>query len=166
MPTLQSILVPMDGSPPSLAALEHAVVLAHDYSARIEVLHVISSSDPVGPDARKEIASAMDVAVERAQSFLGARVAQRTAIGDPLREIIDAAQDVDMIVMGTHGRLGRLHALLGSVAEGVVRNAPCPVLTVRDPTGGYEGFAERRHRRPSLAEQAQVAAEAHGHRRP
>lgn len=57
-------------------------------------------------------------------------------------------------MMGTHGRVGRLYAILGSVAEGVVRNAPCPVLTVRDPSDGYQSFSDSRHHRPTLAEQA------------
>ncbi len=69
--------------------------------------------------------------------------------------IVTIANDThcDLIVIGTYGRIGRLHAMLGSVAEGVIRNAPCPVLVVRQPGSGYQSFAERRHGRPTLAEQ-------------
>ncbi len=165
MQTLRSILVPIDGSPPSIAALEHAVTLAGDYSARIDVLHVIPPNDPMGPQARAEIESAMEDAVSHAKATLGDRISRRTVVGDPLREIVDhAMQGSDIIVMGTHGRVGRLHSLLGSVAEGVVRNAPCPVLTVRDPSGGYQSFSERRHGRAALAEQPHPASAAQEHR--
>ncbi len=83
-----------------------------------------------------------------------------------MRRIVEVAGDgFDLIVMGTHGRVGRLHELLGSVAEGVVRNAPCPVLTVRDPREGYQSFAERRHHRPTVAEQAHDMFADAGHDR-
>lgn len=154
MTTLSSILVPVDGSPPSLAALAHAVVLAEDYDAQIVVLHVIPDEDPLSPAARNEVERAMDSGVEIAREVLGKRLVRRTTIGDPLREIVAGAREgADLIVMGTHGWVGRIHEMLGSVAEGVVRNAPCPVLTVRDSGSGYQSFAERRHGRPSLAEQ-------------
>jgi len=155
MNTLQSILVPVDGSPASLAALDHAVTLARDYDARIDVLHVVPIGHPLTQAGEAEIEEAMEGAVERAKQALGDRVATSTMVGDPLLEIVRRARDdhFDLIVMGTHGRVGRLHELLGSVAEGVIRNAPCPVLTVRDSTGGYQSFAERRHPRPPLAEQ-------------
>lgn len=153
---LESILVPVDGSPPSLAALEHAVALAEDYSARVDVFTVVPSEDPLSEDARAETERALDAALVRAHDVLGNRVSRETAVGDPLQEIIERSRDgCDLIVMGTHGRVGRLHSLLGSTAEGVVRNAPCPVLTVRDTSGGYQGFAERRHHRASLGEQPQ-----------
>ena len=63
----------------------------------------------------------------------GKLVVRATAQGTPFLEIIRYAKekDIDMIVMGTHGRSGLVHMLMGSVAEKVVRKAPCPVLTVR-----------------------------------
>jgi nucleotide-binding universal stress UspA family protein len=161
MTALQSILVPVDGSPSSLAALEHAIALAEEGNARIDVLHVVAgetlgsgSASSLTPDARHELDEALDAAVERARARLGERVSRRTLSGEPLRTIVETAREglYDLIVLGTHGRIGRLHAMLGSVAEGVVRNAPCPVLTVRELGGGYQSFAERRHGRPSLAE--------------
>jgi len=161
MTALQSILVPVDGSPPSLAALEHATALAEEGTARVDVLHIVTneefsvgSTSPLSPDARHEIDLALRAAVERAKARLGGRVSRRNVAGDPLRTIVETAREgqYDLIVLGTHGRIGRLHEMLGSVAEGVVRNAPCPVLTVREPGGGYQSFAERRHGRPSVGE--------------
>lgn len=163
MTVLASILVPLDGSPPSVAALEHALALAEEYGAKVDVLHVqapdefeVGSNTPTSPGAKQEIERAMANAFARAAAILGARATRRTVAGDPLRKIVETAGtgDYDMIVMGTHGRVGRLHSMLGSVAEGVIRNAPCPVLTVRSPGGEYQSFAERLHGTPSLAEQA------------
>jgi nucleotide-binding universal stress UspA family protein len=153
MRTLHSILVPVDGSDPSLAALDHAVSLAQDYDATIEVLHVIQETDPLSAQARLDDEQAMDAAVQRAKSVLGNRLSHHEAAGEPMDRIIEAAsRGVDLIVMGTHGRVGRIHQMLGSVAEGVVRNAPCPVLTVREPSAGYQSFSERRLHRPTLVE--------------
>jgi nucleotide-binding universal stress UspA family protein len=162
MAAIRTMLVPVDGSPPSIAALEHAVALSESCNSKIDVLHVdapdefeVGSMAPIAPSARAEAERAMNEAFERAQAKLGDKVTRRSVPGDPLREIIEvaAAGPYELIVMGTHGRVGRLHSMLGSVAEGVVRNAPCPVLTVREPGGEYQSFAERLHERPSLAEQ-------------
>jgi nucleotide-binding universal stress UspA family protein len=166
MASIRSILVPIDGSPPAKAALDHAVALAEETpSTRVDVLHVeapdefeVGSSAPLAPSAREEARREMDAAVEQARARLGDRVSLRTLSGDPLRTIIEIANEggYELIVMGTHGRVGRLQVMLGSVAVGVVRNAPCPVLTVREPGGEYQSFAERLHERPSLAEQART----------
>ena len=163
MAAIRKMLVPIDGSPPAIAALEHAVALAEECtSSRVEVLHVeapdefeVGSMSPIAPIAREEARHAMDAAVEAARSSLGDRFERQTTPGDPIRRIIEVASagDYQLIVMGTHGRVGRLHMMLGSVAEAVVRNAPCPVLTVREPGGEYQSFAERLHDIPSLAEQ-------------
>ena len=63
------------------------------------------------------------------------QVEQRVAVGQPFEQILKTAESetVDMIVMGTNGRTGFAHLVMGSVAERVVRLAPCPVLTVKDP---------------------------------
>ena len=160
MSALHSILVPVDGSPPSLSALEHATALADEGDATIDVLHVVESdtfsvgaTTPLAEGPRHEIDSSMELALERARARLGNRVSLRTSSGDTVRMIIDTAREghYDLIVLGTHGRIGRLHALLGSVAEGVVRNAPCPVLTVREAGDGYQSFAESRHGRAGVA---------------
>ena len=64
----------------------------------------------------------------------------QVGVGNPAQEIVELAErgQFDLIVMGTHGRGGFMHALLGSVAEKVVRRAKCPVLTVRAPHGAGE----------------------------
>jgi K(+)-stimulated pyrophosphate-energized sodium pump len=87
MAALQSILVPVDGSPPSLAALAHAVVLAEDNDAHLDVLHVeapdtfnFGSSSPLAPDARREITRALEAAVAQASSRLGARLSRKTNV--------------------------------------------------------------------------------------
>jgi len=159
MGPLRRILVPLDGSPPSLSALDHALALARDSDAKIDVLHVEGPEEltSVAPGVRDGFRRTMDEAFVHAQQALGQRVSRQDVAGDPLRTILQTAADGhhDLIIVGTHGRTGRLHALLGSVAEGVVRNAPCPVLTVREPGESYESFAEHRHGRPTIAEQVQ-----------
>jgi len=143
MSHIQKILVPMDGSPASVAALEQAVTLAQDLGATLDVLHVNE------PGESREMEDALGIAKSR----LLERLTRRTESGDPVKTILDiaATERAGLIVMGTHGRVGRLHALVGSVAEAVVRNAPCPVLTVRHPSGDEESFRERLHHRPGIA---------------
>jgi nucleotide-binding universal stress UspA family protein len=164
MAALKKILVPVDGSPPSLSALEHALTLAEEGDAIIDLLHVdghdtfeVGGVTPIAPRAREEVERMMAESFAQAQAALGSRVAFLTLSGDPVRRIVETASAgaYDLIVMGTHGRIGRLRSLLGSVADAVVRNAPCPVLTVREPGGEYQSFAESRHGKPSLAEQVQ-----------
>jgi len=163
MSHINKILVPLDGSAASIAALAQAVTLAEDVEASVEVLHVIApdefevgSATAMSPGAREQAESAMEVAYEEAQRLLKDRLNRRDVAGEPVRTILEIAanEGVDLIVVGTQGRVGRMHALFGSVAEGLVRNAPCPVLTVRHSDGGEESFAERIHGREALAEQA------------
>lgn len=144
---IHKILVPMDGSPSARAALAEALSLAEDVGAELEVLHV----GAVGESER-----AMEDAIGEAKKWLGDRLSRHDEPeGDPIRRIIEVAEadQADLIVMGTHGRVGRMHALLGSVAEAIVRNAPCPVLTVRQPDGEEESFSERIHHRASVGAQ-------------
>lgn len=146
MSHIQKILVPMDGSPASIAALAQAVRLAESLDAAVEVLHV-NAADALETDDE------LEQAIIAAKSKLGERLSWRTESGDPITKILDAAEDerAGLIVMGTHGRVGRIHALMGSVAESIVRNAPCPVVTVRAPGAVDESFSERVHRRPGIA---------------
>ena len=97
----------------------------------------------------------MEDAIGEARALIGDRLSRRTESGEPVRKILEvaAAEQADLIVIGTHRRVGRLHALVGSVAEGVVRSAPCPVLTVRRADGEEESFSERIHGRRTIAEQ-------------
>lgn len=161
MSHFQKILVPMDGSPSSIAALEEALAIAEDL-AEVFVLQVNApdqfehgSSTAATAAARAEAERDLEDAITEARMLLGDRLERRTEAGEPVRKILEAAaaEQADLIVIGTHGRIGRLHSLVGSVAEGIVRSAPCPVLTVRRPDGEEESFAERLHRRQSIAEQ-------------
>jgi len=162
MSHFQKILVPMDGSPSSIAALEEALALAEDQATEIFVLQVnapdqfeLGSSTASTDAARAEAERDLEDAITEARTRLGDRLERRTESGEPVRKILEtaAAEQADLIVIGTHGRVGRLRSLVGSVAEGVVRSAPCPVLTVRHPDGEEESFSERLHGRQSLAEQ-------------
>src|SRR5262245_23044434 len=139
---IRRILVPVDGSPASLAGLSRAALLADDLGASVEVLHVIApdefevgSATPASKPARERAQRDMDRAITAVEGMLGERLRRRTVHGDPMRTILEMAAEehIDLIVLGTHGRVGRLHALVGSVAVGIVRNASCPVLTVRCP---------------------------------
>ena len=144
MAHIKYILVPVDGSPPSLAALTQAIELAEDVGATLELVHVQADDEPLDE---------MEEALQEAHDVLGDRLKLRFVHGDPTEQILELASagGADLIVMGTHGRVGRLHSLLGSVAEAVVRNSPCPVLTVRRSAGEDESFSERVHGRPRVA---------------
>lgn len=138
------ILVPIDGSSQSQTALEYAVSEHPD--ASFIVLHVVNPSqmayatDPSGMDywgdwydnAQDRAGEILEEA-ERVVETAGATVASAIELGSPARVIVNYAEDndVDLIVMGSHGRSGVSRILLGSVAETVVRRAPCPVTVVR-----------------------------------
>ena len=128
MPYAARILVPTDFSPLSTLALDHAIALASLCRASIHLLHVRS-------DAKQDVeGEEMRVAVLVSSCQREAIVAtSQICAGEPAAAIVQAAIDraVDLIVLGTHGRHGLAHLILGSVAEAVVRTAPCPVLTVR-----------------------------------
>jgi nucleotide-binding universal stress UspA family protein len=141
------ILVPLDFSAPSDAALEYARTVATRFGASLHLLHVaddpyraLYSAEVYVPEVeglREEILTdATGRLKDRLQSSdireLGATA--EAVIGTPASSIVEYAEghDIDLIVMGTHGRGGMSHLLMGSVAERVVRTAPCPVLTVRE----------------------------------
>jgi nucleotide-binding universal stress UspA family protein len=145
--SITRVLVPTDFSESSAEALEYAAQLAARIGARIEVLHVVD--DPVASGAWNpdifsgEISRFMDDLVEDVHrrldtlvQHLSGSLAPRTVVlrGQPARTIVDYARTgaFDLIVMGTHGRSGLSHALRGSVAEHVLRSAPCAVLTLKD----------------------------------
>ena len=140
------ILVPMDFSAPSDAALEYARTVAARFGASLHLLHVaedpyraLYSAEAYVPDVeglREElIAAAIGRLKDRLRSSDVRELEPTTEalIGTPAWSIVEyaGAHDIDLIVMGTHGRGGMSHLLMGSVAERVVRTAPCPVLTVR-----------------------------------
>ena len=141
-----TILVPTDFSETADAALEHASSLAGRLGASLHLLHVFTDpylgvvgTEPYAPP----LPEMRERALEDVRACLATRLAaQQTAArpgacaivsGLTAKQIAQYAADhaIDLIVMGTHGRRGVAHLLLGSVAEHVVRTASCPVLTVR-----------------------------------
>ena len=119
------ILFPTDFSQASEAAGRIAREMAGEAGARLHVLHVVPPvSDPsLGAESLTRVAASLGD---------GLRVETALMSGRAARNIVDYARDkhIDLIVVGTHGRTGISHAILGSVAEAVVRLAPCLVLTV------------------------------------
>jgi universal stress protein A len=143
----QRFLVPIDFSESANQALEYAINLAGKLDAHLTLLHVIQSVPLGGVDMGVTLPYTylQDLEAEITQSMEAclARVTAAGLEGDivvvhgvPFHEVVETAktQKVDLIVMGTHGRSGLQHVLLGSVAEKVVRLAPCPVLVARQPT--------------------------------
>ncbi|MBM3820879.1 MAG: universal stress protein [Acidimicrobiia bacterium] len=131
------ILVPTDFSVQADAALAHARALAAQFGATLHVLHVFENvflRAVVGDPRDLETAArrSLEDRLTPEDRQLGA-VAELQVGDEPAKEIAQYARGagIDLIVMGTHGRTGLPHVLLGSVAEHVVRTAPCPVLTLR-----------------------------------
>jgi universal stress protein A len=141
------ILVPTDFSPPSEAALATAEALAAQFGAAIHLIHVLEdpyaaalySADIYGyvprelkESWRREAQARLDVLLDRPEKAQF-RATTNVIFGSPARAIVDYAREnaMNLIVVGTHGRGGVAHLLLGSVTERVVRTAECPVLTVR-----------------------------------
>jgi len=148
MAKIKRILVPIDFSQPSLAALRYAVELARTLKARIELVHVVeifAYAPMVGPaidlerlrEAQERAARDRFGALEKALRAKRLRCRTRLVLGFPASAIVDVARRsaTDLIVMATKGRHGVGRLLLGSVAERVVRTSTCPVLTIRDRGG-------------------------------
>jgi nucleotide-binding universal stress UspA family protein len=146
MISLKSILVPTDFSDCSDAALKYGRELAKAFGATVHLLHVVH--DPYSqPWSAEAFPTPLGDLLEEWQSQARARMATLVpvedrplvricvVVGSPFFEIVRYAkeQQIDLVVIGTHGRGAIGHMLLGSVAERVVRKAPCPVLTVRHP---------------------------------
>lgn len=140
----QRFLVPIDFSEHAEQALDYAIALADKLRARLTLLHVIHDM-PIGAG---DMASALpyeymqeiEAGVQQSMEELLDRARNAGVEGEivivhgvPFQAILDATADrhVDLIIMGTHGRTGLRHALMGSVAEKVVRLASCPVLVTR-----------------------------------
>jgi nucleotide-binding universal stress UspA family protein/quercetin dioxygenase-like cupin family protein len=143
MAMLQTILHPTDFSAECEPAFRAACTLAKDYGARLITLHVIPPSvspimdqttpNPLEPAENQDAVRGKFSWPEPAE--LNSQVEHRVAEGDAVDEILRLAGHIhcDLIVMGTHGRSGWNRLLTGSVAEGVVRRAACPVMTIRNP---------------------------------
>jgi nucleotide-binding universal stress UspA family protein len=148
MITLKKILCPIDHSECSYRALQYAISLALKDEAKLYLMHVVDSR-PYDTEIYKFSSfKAENIDMQKIHADLIKSLPEGTTdvlevetiavSGIPFHEIINAATEinVDLIVIGTHGRTGLSHVMLGSVAEKVVRKAPCPVLTVRIPTPG------------------------------
>ncbi|MFY8057045.1 MAG: universal stress protein [Planctomycetaceae bacterium] len=146
---LNRILVPTDFSDFSRPAVTYACAMAERFGAQLHVLHVVPDPAMLVPEAAvfsvESMQTQSDKLVADAQHLLqqipegwqsSQPVIREVRVGAAFPEIIEYAkgQDIDLIVIGTHGRSGLSHILMGSVAERVVRGASCPVLSVK-PTG-------------------------------
>jgi nucleotide-binding universal stress UspA family protein len=142
MIALKLILVPTDFSETSEAALRYGVALARAFKAQLHLLHVAehrskAAENPIGlaEETTQTAAHEQLVALLSERDIQELQPKRVMRIGRPYNEIVRYAKEheMDLIVMGTHGREGVAHVLIGSVAEKVVRRAPCPVLTVHHP---------------------------------
>ena len=156
MPTIKRILAPTDFSPASDIAFRYALHLAGREGAALHLLHVVdeaaagSSPDAYFTYAPAPFGPVADEALERLKKGLagcaieGVTTTIEVTVGKPARVIADVARrrGTDLIVMGTHGRTGFAHLMIGSVAEHVVRIAPCAVLTVPQASRTADQVAE------------------------
>jgi len=154
MITIERVLFPSDFSELSLHGLKYARGFAEMYGTPLHVIHVVDeaaqywmamgpNSLPVGPTCEELV----DISKKELEKFVAEHLADlkvplvtSVLAGRPFMEIIRYARekDIGLLVIGTHGRSGLTHVLLGSVAEKVVRKAPCPVLTIRHPDHEFE----------------------------
>ncbi len=146
---LKTVLFPTDFADLSDHALGYARSFAECFGAKLHVIHVVDeayqywmamgpSSLPVGPRPEELVSGSQQTMAAYIQEHLAdtkLEIETKVLVGRPFMEIIRFAREkkIDLIVMGTHGRGTISHALMGSVAEKVVRKAPCPVLTIRHP---------------------------------
>lgn len=135
MIALKRILVPHDFSETSGASVTYAVALARSFRAELTFLHVGDRAASEAGAAAAEAARGQLLALVAPADRVALHVQVEVRSGAPDAEIVRFASenDIDLIVMGTHGRGFVGHMVMGSVAERVVRTAPCPVLTVRNP---------------------------------
>ena len=147
MPEFKRILLPTDFSATSEIAFNYVLDLAPRKASSVHLLHVIDDASvatayPDGfyvelPGIRAQLAQEATRRLEEMVECCAGRGVAATAsvgVGRPATLILETATNsgTDLIVMGTHGRTGLAHLMLGSVAERVLRVAPCPVLTLRD----------------------------------
>ena len=146
---LKKILCPTDFSENSEHAMKYTLALATLSQAQLELFHVVEPiSYPQSTELFEPVLDEVEITMKMEAAFQKQledqvialkeeypKITGRLVTGNTFLEILQAARDddVDMIVMGTHGRTGLAHVLIGSVAERVVREAPCPVLTVKHP---------------------------------
>lgn len=152
MEMIKKILVPIDFSDFSKNALRYAIQFAENFQAKVYIVYVIEpmvypSDFSLGQVAIPNVEYDMQ---DRAKSELDSLIKNEITTsleteiiiraGKPFVEIIDVAaeKDIDLIIIATHGLTGVEHLLFGSTAEKVVRKAPCPVLSIREPIKGFK----------------------------
>ena len=138
---LHKVLCPIDFSPTSDNALRLAAALARESQAELAIVYV--DEGPLAYDAgiagfvesQEDQISTSQRLKAAGNSVHGVNWHDHQLQGDPADEIVRLAEEegVDLIVMATHGHTGLMRVLMGSVAESVVRRAPCPVLTLKQP---------------------------------
>lgn len=144
---VERILFPTDFSEGSSHALPYAVDLAKHYDAKLSILHVVYditqatgvhiphiSTDEVFKELNEWAMNEMEsCCIEEIRGL--PNVERKVVKGIPYEEILNFAEEeeIDIIVMGTYGRVGLQRLIFGNTAERVVRRAPCPVMTVRTP---------------------------------
>ncbi|MCF6156132.1 MAG: universal stress protein [Candidatus Brocadia sp.] len=146
MINIKNILCPIDYSIYSEMALKYAIEFADKYQAKLYLMHVLDIrvydiNDPDLYNVTLADTETVNKLRERLLKCVNEDTKGRISVeaiiiqGVPFSEIIKASKEykIDLIVLGTHGRTGLSHAIMGSVAEKVVRKAPCPVLTIRHP---------------------------------
>ena len=149
MISIQGVMVPVDFSKESILAAKFGASLAEEYKTKLYVLHVM---EPVHPSLRGYIVDfeqfqqrMIAQAKEDLENVIPKAVKDRIPvefileIGHPSYVIVEKAKElgVDVVVIATHGRTGLSYVLLGSVAEKVIRHAPCPVFVIRNPKDKY-----------------------------
>lgn len=151
MPSIGRILFPTDFSERAQVAWSYAKLMSETFSAQLCLLHVLQEPAAMVPEASigvappavnlGELTQFAEDALDRLQVDPPGSIGSRSVRnGPPAAEIVRFAQELeaDLIVLGTHGRTGFAHALLGSVAERVVRKAPCAVMTIRPHSHGAD----------------------------
>lgn len=141
---VKDILVPVDYSHSGDAALAYAASLGKEYDAELHLVHVFEppfahvdggfASAPV-PAVTPADLEAEEAKLNEITPDKGVKFCREFIVGNPADELVSYAKEkgIDLVVMGTHGRTGLNRLLMGSVAEGVVRRSPCPVLTIKQP---------------------------------
>ena len=169
---LNSIMCPTDFSKSSDAALGYASALAAETGATLHIVHVAEKTPAYlagyggftyVPDVPDSIEREMRNKLDKTNATRSDVVVKRHFLtGSAVPEIVEFAnrEKTDLIILGTHGRTGISRVLMGSIAEGVLRKAPCPVLTVKSPVKLQEGTnvsgePSPRHIRPAMSKFSQ-----------
>jgi len=154
---IHKVLVPIDFSDYSKNALKYAAQFAHQFKAKMFLVYVVEPMIYPADFSMGQVAiPSTDIDLQKrgdeelnnlAKSLIDPSVEVEIIIktGKPFVEINETAveKDIDLIIMATHGHTGVEHLLFGSTAEKVVRKAPCPVLTLREPIKGFQYKADQ-----------------------